>query len=103
MNFLLDVDRRRVHYQIAPILLILATPYQLRIQITVAPLVRDAQWVFRILLNDALVFGGRYVQPFCFVVDECLDRLGAGRGLGFSHCYASTSLYDAKGAENCKS
>jgi hypothetical protein len=42
MHLLLDVERRRVHHEVAPILLVLPAPHQLGIQVPVPPLVRNA-------------------------------------------------------------
>ena len=42
MDFLLDVERRRVHHQVRPVGIVLAAPDQLRVKVTVAPLVGEA-------------------------------------------------------------
>ena len=46
MDFFLDIERRSVDDEVAPILLILAAPDELRIEVAVAPLVGHADRVF---------------------------------------------------------
>jgi hypothetical protein len=75
------MDRRRVGDEVAPVLLVLATPDELGVQITVAPVVSDAHRILRPVLHDRLVFGGRNVlaRGFPATIAQGLDGL-AGRG-----------------------
>jgi hypothetical protein len=81
-DLLLDVEGRRVDDEAAPVLLVLATPDELGVQITVAPLVGDAHRILRPFLHDRLVLRGRDVlaRGFLAAVAQGLDGL-AGRGL----------------------
>jgi hypothetical protein len=45
VDLLLDVERRRVDDEIAPVLLVLAAPDELRVEVAVAALVGDADGV----------------------------------------------------------
>src|SRR5712691_9275938 len=81
MDLLLDVERRGVDDEVAPILLVLAAPDELRVQVAVAPLVGQAHRVPRLLLEHRLVLGGRDVLARGLVVAEGFDGSG---GCGFS-------------------
>src|SRR5688572_7185397 len=96
MNLLLDVKRRRGHDQIAPVLLVLPAPDELRIEVLVATLVRHAQRMQRILLHDRLMFSGRDVLPLCLIVLQGLNRATAGSL--FRHCQVPTA--SESGAES---
>jgi hypothetical protein len=52
VDLLLDVERRRVYHEIGPVLLILAAPDQLRVQVTVAALVGHEDGALCFLLHD---------------------------------------------------
>ena len=73
MNLLLDVDRRRLDNEIAPVLLILAAPDQLRIEIAVPAFVGNSNWSLFLLLQDRLVFGSRDVLPLGVFVADGFD------------------------------
>ena len=75
MDLLLDVERRGMDDEIAPVLLVLAAPDELRVEVAVAALVGDADRVLLVLLQDRLVFGGGDVLPLGLVVLERLDGL----------------------------
>ena len=65
--------------EVAPVLLVLAAPDELRVEVAVAPLVGDAdRTLLRPCRQDRLVLGGRDVLPLGLVVRERLDGL---RGL----------------------
>src|SRR6266568_6582380 len=81
MHLLLDVERRRLHDEIAPVLGVLATPDELRIQIAVPPLVRDLDRALLLFAQDGLVLGVRNVLPRGRAVLERLDLLPLGRAL----------------------
>src|SRR5438094_1316554 len=83
MDLLLDVERWRLDDEVAPVLLVLAAPDELRIEIAVAPLVGGTPRFLRLLLNDGLVLRGRDVLALRLLVLEGLDPL-AGRWLRFS-------------------
>ena len=75
MHLLLDVERRRLDDEVAPVLLVLAAPDELRIEVAVAPLVRDAHRRLVRLIDERLVLGGRDVRAGVLEVRERLDRL----------------------------
>src|SRR4051812_1732555 len=87
MHFLLDVDRRRVDDEIAPVLLILATPYELRIEVAVPTLVGDANRRLLRRIDERLVLRGRDVRACVFEVGQRLDGL-RGRSTP-SHSYTA--------------
>src|SRR5439155_23415996 len=76
----LDVERRRVDHEVAPVLLVLAAPEELRVEVAVAPLVGDAYRVLRLLLQHRLVLRGRDIPARRLSVAESIDGLG-GRWL----------------------
>ena len=88
VDLFLDVDRRGVDDEVGPVLLVLAAPDQLRVEVAVAALVGDAHGRLLVLLHHRLVFGGGDVLASGVVVLEGFD---AERGLGrFSHvCFLS--------------
>jgi hypothetical protein len=53
---LLDVDGRGLDYEIRPVLLILATPDELRVEVAVPTFVRDADGTLLGAIDDRLVF-----------------------------------------------
>ena len=84
VHLFLDVERRGVHHQIGPVLLILAAPDQLRVQVAVAGLlfVRQFGAAARVahlhrglivFLHHRLVFGGGDVLAGGLVVGEGFD------------------------------
>src|SRR5262249_24415168 len=92
MNFLLDVERRRMHHEVGPVLLILAAPDQLRVQVAVAALVGHADGALRLLLHHGLIFSGRNVLASSLLVRECSDSLGV---LG-SPCHVMRSTFQKR-------
>ena len=76
MDLLLDVERRRVDDEVAPVLLVLAAPDELRVEVAVAALVGDAD---RALLAPSAstdwIFRRRNVLARRLVVRERLDGL----------------------------
>jgi hypothetical protein len=73
VHLLLDVEGRRLDDQIGPVLLVLAPPNQLRIEIAVAPPVLFADRRLVLLVHDRLELGGRDVAAL-IVVPQRLDR-----------------------------
>ena len=78
VDLLLDVERRGMDDQIGPVLLVLAAPDQLRVEVAVAALVGHADRTLLSLLHDGLVFRRGDVLPRCLLVLERLDGLGGG-------------------------
>src|SRR5688500_11380645 len=74
MNLLLDVERRRLDDEIAPVLVVLAAPDELRIEVGVP-------WIAHLFTSevlgfeDGLMLGGRNVQPLVVGMTERLDLL----------------------------
>src|SRR5437879_11510090 len=56
LHLFLDVERRGVDDEVAPVLLILAAPDELRIEVAVTSLVGHAYRVLIVFLQDGLVF-----------------------------------------------
>ena len=76
VDLLLDVEGRRLHDEVGPVLIVLAAPDELRIEVAVAALVGDPD---RALLGPAHhrpVLGGRDVLPRRLAVGEALDLPG---------------------------
>ena len=86
VDLLLDVERRGVDDEIAPVLLILAAPDELRIEVAVAALIGHADRALLILLQHGLIFGRRDVLPLRLVVLERFDGLGGGLFFGHRYC-----------------
>ena len=80
VHLLLDIERRRLDDQIGFVLLVLAAPNELRVEIAVAALVRDADRRLLLVRQNRVVFRRRDIAPPRLVVDECLDL---DRLLGF--------------------
>ena len=70
MHLFLDIQRRRMHHQVGPVLLILAAPDQLRIEIAVATFVSHTDGALVILLQHRLVFSRRDVLARRLLVRE---------------------------------
>ena len=62
MDLLLDVERRRVDNEIAPVLLILATPHELGIEVSVTG-ITQRYGLLLAGLDDRLKLCGRDVLP----------------------------------------
>src|ERR1022692_3777370 len=80
MDLLLDVEGRRVDDEIAPILLVLPPPHELRIQIPVAALVRHPHRTRFVLVENGLELRRRDILALGFVVPDGLDGLADGLG-----------------------
>src|SRR6185312_5150389 len=91
MYLFLDVNRRRRHNEIAPVLLILPSPYELRVQVAIATFVSHVYRIERLLLQHALVLGRGNVLARRFIVDEGFNHLG-GSTLGFSRHESESSV-----------
>ena len=63
--------------EIAPVLLILAAPDELRVEVGIARIPQGA-WNGLVLTDDRLVLGGGDVFPLGLVVFEGLDGFGGG-------------------------
>ena len=61
--------------EIAPVLLVLAAPDELRVEVAVAAFIGDADWVQLLLIDDGLVFRRGNILPLVSVVDEGFDGL----------------------------
>jgi hypothetical protein len=88
VHLLLDVERRSMDHEIAPVLLVLAAPDQLRIEVGVAR-IADLFRVLLLLLQHRLEFGRRDVFAPRLVVRERLDGLG-GDSLGHAVSFRSS-------------
>ena len=74
MDLFLDVERRGVDDEVAPVLFIFPAPDELRIEIAIALITRlDGMLLF--LLHDGLIFRGGNILPLRFIVDERLHAL----------------------------
>ena len=76
MDALLDVERRRVDDEVGPVLLVLAAPDQLRVQIAVAAFVGDAEGGLIVFLHQRLMLGAGKVFASGYGVGEGFDRFG---------------------------
>jgi hypothetical protein len=83
VDLLLDVEGRGLDDEVAPVLLVLAAPDELGVEVAIAALVGDAQRLLGLLLDDRLVLGGRDVPALGLGVAVGLDFL-ASRRLAFS-------------------
>ena len=98
MDLLLDIKRRRVDDEIAPVLLVLAAPDQLRIEVSVARIV-DLFRVLLLLLQYGLEFSRGNVFPLGFIVREDFDRLfrcGLSGHDYFSVCQSSGVIFESR-------
>ena len=77
VDLFLDVKGRGVDDEVAPVLLVLAAPHELGIEIGVAR-VADLFGVLLLVLEDGLELGGGDVPPFGLVVGERFDGFGNG-------------------------
>jgi hypothetical protein len=74
MKFFLDVERRRVDDEVTPVLLVLAAPDKLRIEIGIAR-IPDRLGLFLLLLNYGLVLGRRNIFALGLIVCQRFNRL----------------------------
>ena len=77
VHLLLDVERRRLHDEVGEVLLVLAAPDELRVEVAVAARVGHLDGAAVVVLQRGAVLGGGDVGPLRLVVDERLDPLGA--------------------------
>ena len=75
MHLLLNEQRWRLHHQLRPAKLILATPDKLRIEIPVAPFVRNLNRMPLVLRHHRLILGRGDVLPRRLIVCEGRHRL----------------------------
>jgi hypothetical protein len=73
VHLLLDVERRRLDDQVGPVLLVLAAPDELRVEIAVPPLILFADRRLLLLVHDRLELGRRDVAALVRVPQR-LDR-----------------------------
>jgi hypothetical protein len=95
VDLFLDVQRRRVDDEIAPVLLVLPAPDKLGIEIGIARVAEQPRLLV-LLLHDGLLLGGGDVLPLGFVVLQGLDGFSCGRFLG--HDYSSLVVSCAEAA-----
>lgn len=84
VHLLLDVERRRGHHEVRPVLLVLAAPHELRIEVAIAPLIGDADRRLVRLRHHALELRRGDVLARGVRVRERLDAEGF-----FGHAYSS--------------
>ena len=77
MDLFLNVKRRGVDDEVAPVLLIFPSPDELRIEVDVAG-VADGFRALLFFLDKGLLLDGRNILPFGFPVLEGLDGFGGG-------------------------
>ena len=75
MHALLDVEGRRVDDEVGPVLLVLAAPDQLRVQVAVAPGVGELDGTLLRVLHQRLVLGAGQVLAAGVLVPERIHRL----------------------------
>ena len=75
VHLLLDVERRRLNDEVGEILLVLAAPDELRVEVAVAARVGHLDGAAVVVLQRRAVLGGGDVGPLRLVVDERLDLL----------------------------
>ena len=86
VDLFLDIERWGVNDEVAPVLLILAPPDELRVEVPIAPIVRHTHRRLVLVPGDRLELGGRDVLPRV-VVREGLDGLLVGRLAGHRFPY----------------
>ena len=77
MDLVLDVQRRSLHHEVRPVLLVLAAPHQLRVQIPIAALVGDTDRALLLLPHHRLKLGGGNVFAGRVLVGERCDGLSS--------------------------
>ena len=83
MNLFLNVERRGVDNEIAPVLLILPTPDKLGVEIGV-PWILHRPWRGIVWSEHGLMLGRWNVLPLGLVVRDCFDGLASAAPLGHS-------------------
>ena len=76
VHLLLDVERRRLDDEIGGVLLVLAAPDELRVEVAVAPLVGHADRRLVFFRHDGVVFRRRDIAPRRLSMRERLDGFG---------------------------
>ena len=76
VHLLLDVERRRLDHEVGHVLLVLAAPDKLRVEVAVAALVGHADRRLVLIRHDGMVFRRRDVAPRRLAMRERLDGLG---------------------------
>ena len=82
MHLLLNVERRGMHDEVAPVLLILPSPDELGIEVGVARILHLAR-LFMLPLHDGLLLSAGDVLALVVRVLDGIDGLEGGRGGGF--------------------
>ena len=98
MHLLLDEERRRLNRKVRPVLLVLAAPYELRVEIAVASFVLDLDRPPVALGHHGFVLGGGDVPARCLLVGEGFYALRSS----FRHC-VTTPLVVPQRSRNCAS
>ena len=83
VNLFLDVERGRIDHEIAPVLLVLAPPGELGVEVGVAR-VADLPRRLHLLLDDGPLFRRRDVLPCGLLMDEGFDGFGGFAGGGWA-------------------
>ena len=83
MNLFLNVERRGVDNEIAPVLLILPTPDKLGVEIGVTWILHRP-WLGIVWSEHGLMLGGGDVLPLGLVVPDRFDGLASAALLGHS-------------------
>jgi len=76
MHFFLDIEGRRLHHQVRPVLYVLAAPDQLRVQIPVAPLIGNPQGCQFIIPHHGLKFGSGDILAACLIMGDGVNAFG---------------------------
>ena len=83
MNLFLNIERRGIDNEIAPVLLIFPTPGELGVKISV-PWIPDRPWSGIVWPEHGLMLGGGDVLPLGIVVRDRFDGLASTAFLGHS-------------------
>ena len=76
MHLLLDEKRRRLHHQIRPVLMVLAAPDELRVEVAVTPLIGDLDGIAVVLRQHCLVLSRGDIGAFGLAVRDGRDDFG---------------------------
>ena len=87
VDFFLDVEWRGVDDEVAPVLLVLTTPDELRVEVGVARILHPARR-FLLFLKHGLMFGGGDILPLGVVVLEGFDGFGGSPWGGFLYHFS---------------
>src|SRR5437867_7153754 len=100
-DLFLDVQWRSMHDEVAPVLLVLAAPDELRVEVTVTPFIRDTNRALCFLLHHRLIFGGGDILAPRFVVLEGDDSLGVFAVGFFGHDYFRSGRTSRTASASC--